>query len=186
MKEEAVFGGGCFWCIEAIFQELIGVEEVISGYAGGTITNPTYEQVCTGETGHAEVIKIIFNPEEITYKELLEMFFKNHDPTALNRQGGDIGTQYRSVIFYYNIEQKEIAEFVIDNITKQGIWKEKIVTELSPLKDFYKAEEYHQNYFLKNPTQGYCKVIIEPKVSKFRKKNSDKIEECEIETITTN
>ena len=180
MKEEAVFGGGCFWCIEAIFQDLKGVEEVISGYTGGTVANPTYEQVCTGETGHAEVIKITFNPTEITYKELLEVFFSNHDPTTLNRQGADIGTQYRSAVFYSNEEQKKSAKDVIEDINKQGIWKNKIVTELSRLKEFYEAEEYHQNYFLRNPTQGYCKVVIEPKVLKFKEKNADKLKSAKL------
>ena len=180
MKEKAVFGGGCFWCMEAIFQDLIGVEEVISGYTGGTVANPTYEQVCTGETGHAEVIRITFIPEKITYKELLEVFFTNHDPTTLNRQGGDVGTQYRSAIFYSNKEQKETAEKIIEDITKQGIWKDKIVTEISPLDEFYEAEEYHQNYFLRNPTQGYCKVVIEPKVLKFKEKNSSKLKSVKL------
>ena len=180
MKEKAVFGGGCFWCMEAIFQDLIGIEEVTSGYTGGTVANPTYEQVCTGETGHAEVIKITFNPEKITYKELLKIFFTNHDPTTLNRQGGDVGTQYRSAIFHSNKDQKETAEKIIEDITKQGIWKDKIVTEISPLNEFYEAEEYHQNYFLRNPTQGYCKVVIEPKVLKFKEKNSSKLKSVKL------
>ncbi len=180
MKEEAIFGGGCFWCMEAIFQELSGVEKVTSGYTGGTVENPTYEQVSTGETGHAEVIKITFNPETVSYKELMEIFFANHDPTTLNRQGGDVGTQYRSEIFYSNDKQKETAAKVIEDITNQGIWKDKIVTEITPLGAFYEAEEYHQNYFLRNPTQGYCKVVIEPKVLKFKERNSDKLKNVKL------
>jgi len=180
MKEEAIIGGGCFWCLEAIFQEHTGVEEVTSGYAGGSVKNPTYEKVSSGETGHAEVIKISFNPEKISYKELLEIFFTNHDPTTLNRQGGDVGTQYRSVILHSDEEQRETAEKVIEDISKQGIWDGKIVTEIVPLKEFYEAEEYHQNYFLNNPTQGYCKVVIEPKVLKFKEQNTSKLKNVKL------
>ena len=180
MIEKAIFGGGCFWCMEAIFQELTGVEEVTSGYTGGTVENPTYEQVCSGNTGHAEVIKISFNPEEISYEELLETFFTNHDPTTLNSQGGDVGPLYRSVVFYSNEEQRETAEKVIEDISKQGIWDGKIVTEMAQLKEFYEAEEYDQNYFLNNPTQGYCKVVIEPKVLKFKEKSTSKLKNVKL------
>lgn len=167
--EIATFGGGCFWCLEAIFYELLGVEKVESGYSGGTLPNPSYQEVCNGTTGHAEVVQITFDPRIISFKELLEVFFTFHDPTTLNSQGADVGTQYRSVIFYHTPEQKEIAKEVIANIEAAKIWDAPIVTEITPFKAFYPAENYHQEYFLHNPGQPYCRVVIEPKVSKFRK-----------------
>lgn len=167
--EVVTLGGGCFWCIEAVFSELKGVQSAISGYSGGKTENPTYEQVCSGRTGHAEVVQITFNPEIISFKDILEVFFTVHDPTTLNRQGNDAGTQYRSAIFYHSEEQKKIAEDLIQNLDKARKWKNKIVTELKPIDKFYVAEAYHQNYFKINPTQNYCKFVIEPKVSKFKK-----------------
>ncbi len=167
-KQVATLGGGCFWCTEAVFDELKGVERVESGYAGGTVPNPTYRQVCTGTTGHAEVVQITFDPKVISFKQLLEVFFTVHDPTTLNRQGADVGTQYRSVIFYHDDEQKHIAEQVIREIEAAKIWDAPIVTELAPAKEFYTAEDYHQEYFQTNPNQPYCRVVIAPKVAKFR------------------
>jgi peptide-methionine (S)-S-oxide reductase len=167
--ENATLGGGCFWCLEAVFEQLRGVEKVESGYAGGTVPNPTYKQVCTGATGHAEVVQITFDPQAITFKELLEVFFTIHDPTTLNRQGADVGTQYRSAIFYHSPEQRQTAEQVIQAIQAAKIWDDPIVTEVTPLTDFYKAEDYHQEYFRHNPNQGYCRAVIAPKVAKFRK-----------------
>lgn len=172
-REIATVGGGCFWCIEAVFKELKGVSEVYSGYSGGENPNPTYKEVCTGTTGHAEVVQITFENEIVTFKELLEVFFTIHDPTTLNAQGADVGTQYRSVIFYHDEKQKEIASEVIREFNK--IYDNKIVTEVSPLSEFFKAEEYHQDYFNLNPMQGYCQVVIAPKVAKFRDKFSDKL-----------
>ena len=165
--EVATLAGGCFWCIEAVFQGLRGVETVVSGYAGGDAANPSYEQVCAGSTGHAEVVQITFDPDEISFKELLEVFFTIHDPTTLNRQGGDVGTQYRSAIYHHSPEQREIAEETITGLA--SIWDDPIVTELNELVNFYSAEDYHQNYFLKNPSQGYCTAVIAPKVAKARK-----------------
>ncbi len=169
-SEEAVLGGGCFWCFDAIFSKLRGVEKVESGYSGGTAPDPTYEDVCTGETGHAENVKITFNPKVITYKQLIEIFFTVHDPTTPNRQGADVGSQYRSVIFYRDQSQKATAESVMREVEAEGIWGAPIVTELKPLVAFYKAEDYHQDFYEKNPRQGYCMVVIAPKVLKFRKK----------------
>jgi len=166
--EVATLGGGCFWCTEAVFSGLKGVVKVEPGYSGGTIANPSYEQVCMGRTGHAEVAQVTFNPEVISYKEILEVFFTVHDPTTLNRQGADVGTQYRSVIFYHNSEQRVVAEHVIKGITAAGIWDAPIVTQVEPLKAFYKAEDYHQKYFENNPRQQYCQIVIAPKVRKFR------------------
>ncbi len=165
----ATLGGGCFWCLEAVYQELMGVEKVESGYAGGSVPNPTYRQVCTGTTGHAEVVQITFDPSVISFRELLQVFFTIHDPTTLNRQGADVGPQYRSVIFYHDEEQKRIAQEVMAEIEAAGIWPDPIVTELAPYTAFYRAEEYHQNYFRNNPAQPYCQVVIAPKVAKFRK-----------------
>ncbi len=176
----AYLAGGCFWCFEAIFQNLQGVEEVTSGYSGGNVKNPTYEQVCSGKTGHAEVIKIEYDTSLITYKELLEVFFTTHDPTTLNRQGNDVGTQYRSVIFYQTQDQKIAAEQMKSEIENKKIWDNTIVTEISPLREFYEAEEFHQEYFLNNPTQSYCNVVIEPKVSKFRKQYSEKLKKVNL------
>jgi len=168
-REITTLAGGCFWCLEAIFKELRGVDKVVSGYSGGIVPNPLYQEVCTGTTGHAEAIQIIFDPQIITFKELLEVFLTIHDPTTLNRQGADMGTQYRSVIFYHKPEQKEIAKEVIAKIEVANIWDTPIVTEITQFKAFYPAEKYHQDYFLHNPDQPYCRVVIEPKVAKFRK-----------------
>jgi peptide-methionine (S)-S-oxide reductase len=168
--EIVTLGGGCFWCLEAVFEQLEGVKSVKSGYAGGTMPNPSYEQVCTGSTGHAEVVQITFDPEKITYQELLEIFFTIHDPTTLNRQGGDVGTQYRSVIFYHKPEQEKVAKEVIEKLEAAGIWENPIVTELEEYKDFYPAEEYHQEYYRRNRAQPYCQAVITPKLAKFKKK----------------
>lgn len=167
--ETATLGSGCFWCTEAVFQQLKGVSSVVSGYSGGHIDNPSYEQVSTGRTGHAEVCQIQFDPDQISYEALLEVFFDTHDPTTLNRQGNDIGTQYRSVIFYHSEKQRETAERVKLELDKSGTWKNPIVTEIVPFKKFYPAEDYHQNYYRNNPNQGYCRVVIAPKLSKFQK-----------------
>jgi peptide-methionine (S)-S-oxide reductase len=173
--ETATLAGGCFWCLEAVYEQLKGVERVESGYTGGATENPTYKQVCTGATGHAEVVQITFNPEEISFRELLEVFFTIHDPTQLNRQGADIGTQYRSAIFYHTPEQREIAEQVINELNAARIWDKPIVTELAPFTKFYKAEDYHQEYFRNNPYQPYCMAIVAPKVAKFRQKFLEKL-----------
>ncbi|MDG6905576.1 MAG: peptide-methionine (S)-S-oxide reductase MsrA [Nitrososphaerota archaeon] len=173
--ELATLGGGCFWCTEAVFSELKGIEKVESGYSGGTVSNPTYEQVCTGDTGHAETVQISFDPGTISYREILDVFFSVHDPTTLNRQGADIGTQYRSVIFYHTPEQKRVAEEVMKQVGDSGIWGKPIVTQLVPFAAFYKAEDYHQRYFENNPNQGYCRVVIAPKVAKFRKHYLEKL-----------
>jgi peptide-methionine (S)-S-oxide reductase len=174
-QEVATLGGGCFWCTEAVFSDLKGVVKVESGYSGGTVANPSYEQVCTGRTGHAEAAQITFDPEVISYKEILEIFFTVHDPTTLNRQGADVGTQYRSAIFYHNSEQRAVAENVIKEITAAGIWDAPIVTQVEPLKAFYKAEDYHQKYFENNPRQQYCQIVIAPKVRKFREHYRDRL-----------
>jgi len=166
---KATFGSGCFWCTEAIFDRVEGVKSVTSGYAGGSVANPTYKQVCTGSTGHAEVIQLTYNPNEISYDELLEIFWKTHDPTTLNRQGADVGTQYRSVIFYHNDEQKKKAEKYKEELDKAGIWKDPIVTQIVPFTNFYEAEDYHQEYYENNPNQSYCSLVITPKVEKFEK-----------------
>jgi peptide-methionine (S)-S-oxide reductase len=167
-REVATLGGGCFWCLEAVFTELAGVERVESGYAGGTVPNPTYEEVCSGRTAHAEVVQVTFDPSVLSFKDLLRVFFTIHDPTTLNRQGADVGTNYRSVIFYQNDQQRSEAEEVIREITEARLWKAPIVTQVEPLKAFYKAEEYHQEYFKNNPYQPYCQIVIAPKVRKFR------------------
>lgn len=163
----ATLGGGCFWCLEAVFQELRGVQHVESGYTGGQIADPTYEQVCNGNTGHAEVVQISFDSGVTSYREILEIFFTIHDPTTLNRQGNDSGTQYRSVIYFHTPAQQDLAKHVIAEMA--NVWDAPIVTELSPLETYYKAEDYHQNYFRQNPLQGYCAFVVEPKVAKFRK-----------------
>lgn len=173
----ATFGGGCFWCTESVFKQLKGVKQVVSGYAGGTIEYPTYQQVCTGKTGHAEVIQVTFDPETISYRELLEVFFATHDPTTLNRQGNDVGTQYRSVIFYHNEEQKGIAEQLIKEYDLSGIFPNPIVTTLEPFTVFFKAEDYHQNYFERNPYQAYCRAVIPPKLKKLRTHFRGKLKE---------
>ena len=168
-KELATLGGGCFWCLEAVYLELKGVDQVVSGYAGGTVPAPTYYEICEGSTGHAEVVQLTFDPRAISFKDILQIFFTIHDPTTLNRQGADIGTQYRSVIFYHNQEQKMIAEQAIEEITAARIWDAPIVTEVSPLPEFYRAEDYHQDYFQNNMFQPYCQYVIMPKVAKLRK-----------------
>lgn len=172
----ATFGGGCFWCTEAIFQQLKGVESVASGYSGGDVRNPTYREVCNGTTGHAEAIEIKFDPAVISYEQLLQVFFTTHDPTTLNRQGADVGTQYRSMIFYHDEAQKEMAEKVKREFAPT-IWDDPIVTEITPYSEFYTAEGYHQNYFNDNSEQGYCRIVINPKVQKFRKQYADWLKE---------
>jgi peptide-methionine (S)-S-oxide reductase len=173
--EIATLGGGCFWCLEAIYDQLKGVHDVVSGYSGGHIENPSYKAVCSGTTGHAEVVQITFDPEVVSFNDLLGIFFTIHDPTTLNRQGADVGTQYRSVIFYHSPEQGEIAEKIIHDLEQQGLWSRAIVTDVTPFEIFYPAEDYHQEYYQRNPNQGYCQVIIEPKVAKFRKEYFDKL-----------
>jgi len=168
-NEVATLAGGCFWCLEAVFDDLKGVEDVVSGYSGGKFPNPTYQQVCTGATGHAEVIQVTFDPARISYKDILEVFFTIHDPTTLNRQGGDVGTQYRSAIFFHSPEQKATAEQVIQKLTAARLWARPIVTEIQPFTKFYPAEDYHQEYFANNARQPYCQIVIAPKVAKFRK-----------------
>lgn len=175
MSEIATFGGGCFWCLDAAFRQLRGVERVVSGYAGGKRPNPSYEQVCSGATGHAEVIQITFDPDVIPYRDLLGVLFTIHDPTTLNRQGNDIGTQYRSVIFYHTVEQMNAAREVIAELSAEKVWDDAIVTEIAPFTEFYPAEGYHQDYFSKNPNQAYCAAIVAPKVSKVRKEYFDRL-----------
>lgn len=174
-REIATLGAGCFWCVEAVFQSLDGVISVESGYSGGSTKNPSYREVCGGRTGHAEVVHIVFDPEIISFAELLEVFWRTHDPTTLNRQGADVGTQYRSVIFYHTPEQKAIAEKSKKDANAAGLWPNPIVTEIAPFTRFYKAEEYHQNYYRDNPNQPYCRVVIDPKISKLRKQFADKL-----------
>ncbi|HAH57590.1 MAG TPA: peptide-methionine (S)-S-oxide reductase [Bacteroidales bacterium] len=172
--DTATFGSGCFWCTEAIFQELNGVISVESGYSGGKRANPTYDQVSSGASGHAEVTQIVYEPEKISFEDLLEVFWKTHDPTTLNRQGADVGTQYRSIIFYHNAKQKELAEKYKAELDSSGAWDNPIVTEISPYTAFYKAENYHQNYYNNNPNAAYCTFVIGPKLEKFRKVFKDK------------
>jgi len=167
--QTATLAGGCFWCLEAVYDEIKGVHSVESGYAGGHMDNPTYRAVCNGDTGHAEVIQVHFDPNVVSYRDLLNVFFAIHDPTTLNRQGADVGTQYRSAIFYHDEEQKKIAEDLIKNLNAQNIWDKPIVTEVAPLDNFYMAEDYHQEYYARNPYQPYCMAVVAPKVSKFRK-----------------
>ena len=174
--EIATLGGGCFWCLEAVYEQLRGVEGVVSGYAGGMAENPTYEQVSLGTTGHAEVVQVTFDPQVITYREVLEVFFDIHDPTTLNRQGADVGTQYRSVILYHDARQKVIAEELIQELNRAGTWPKPIVTEVVPLEAFHGAEAYHQEYFRRNPRQPYCRAVISPKVAKFRKRHSFRLQ----------
>ncbi len=173
--ETAVLGGGCFWCMEAVFEELKGVTKVVDGYAGGTVADPSYKQVCTGDTGHAEAVKVTFDPSVISYGELLTVFFSVHDPTSLNRQGADEGTQYRSVIFTQNDAQRKTAEEIIKELTEKKVYDRPIVTQVVPLPAFYPAEDYHQDYFAKNPDQAYCQVVISPKVRKFRQEYHDRL-----------
>ena len=167
--ELATLAGGCFWCLEAVYVELRGVEKVVSGYAGGHVKTPTYREVCSGATGHAEVVQVTFDPAVVSFGDILRIFFTIHDPTTLNRQGNDVGTQYRSAIFYHDETQKQVAVEVIDEVTKQRMWPNPIVTEVAPLDTFYPAEAYHQDYFANNPMQPYCQVVVAPKVAKFRK-----------------
>jgi len=171
----ATFAGGCFWCIEAPFEELRGVHEVVSGYTGGHVENPTYEQVCSGNTGHAEAVRVTYDPDEVTYGDLLEVFFTVHDPTQLNRQGPDVGSQYRSAIFYHDGEQRRQAEAFVEELESSGAYDDGIVTEIAPLEEWYEAEAYHQNYFEKNPNQAYCRMHIPPKLEKVREKFADKL-----------
>ena len=176
--EQATLAGGCFWCLEAVFEQLRGVERVESGYAGGTVTNPSYEAVCSGDTGHAEVVRLTFDPAQISFRDLLDVFFTIHDPTTLNRQGADVGTQYRSAIFYHSEDQREAAEEVVRELSRQQIWDAPIVTEIAPLREFFPAERYHQEYYRRNPRQPYCQVVIAPKVAKARSKFLAKLKEA--------
>ena len=173
--EEATFGSGCFWCTEAVFQNLRGVEAVLPGYSGGSVSNPSYREVCTGSTGHAEVLRVRFDPDIISYDRLLEVFFQTHDPTTLNRQGGDVGPQYRSAIFYHNTEQKQQAEYLKQSVEKSGAFNQPIVTEITEFTNFYQAGDYHQNYFKLNGTQPYCQMVVRPKVEKFKKIFAEKL-----------
>ncbi len=174
-KEVATLGGGCFWCVEAVYNQLIGVHSAISGYMGGHVDNPTYQQVCNKTTGHAEVVNVTFDNDVISFQDVLNIFFTVHDPTTLNRQGNDVGPQYRSGIWYHNDEQKRIAEETIKRVDNEGLYPNKIVTEVTPASTFWVAEDYHQNYFSNNPTQGYCAFVIAPKVAKFRKQYFDRL-----------
>jgi peptide-methionine (S)-S-oxide reductase len=174
-QEVATLAGGCFWCLEAVYDLLKGVEHVESGYMGGDVANPSYKQICTGTTNHAEVVQITFDPQQISYRDLLDIFFTIHDPTTLNRQGNDVGTQYRSAIFYHSPEQEATAREVIEQVENSGIWGRALVTQLEPISEFYIAEEYHQEYFVNNPGNPYCQVIVAPKVAKARSKFFDKL-----------
>lgn len=176
-KEIATLGGGCFWCLEAVYEQLKGIATVKSGYMGGASDNPTYEQVCSGKSGHAEVVQLTFDPSLITFEEILEVFFTIHDPTTLNRQGNDIGSQYRSVIFHHSPKQKQIAEQVITTLESEKIWNRPIITEVSPARIFYCAEDYHQNYFKLHANQSYCQIVVAPKVAKARAKFLDKLKQ---------
>ena len=173
--ETATLAAGCFWCVEAVFDDLRGVEDVVSGYSGGHADNPNYQQVCSGTTGHAEVIQVRFDPSEVSFREILQVFFTVHDPTTMNRQGNDVGTQYRSAIFYHSDEQKRVAEEVIREIADAGIYDDPIVTEIVPFDKFWPAENYHQEYFSNNPNQPYCTAVVAPKVAKFRKNFVDRL-----------
>jgi peptide-methionine (S)-S-oxide reductase len=174
-SETATFGAGCFWCVEAQFQMLDGVESVVSGFSGGTVKNPSYKEVCNGTTGHAEVCQIVYDKSKLSYADMLEAFWKSHDPTQLNRQGNDMGTQYRSVIFYHNEEQKRLAEEYKKKLNESGAYNDPVVTEISPYTVFYKADDYHQNYFNENGDVPYCRFVVQPKVDKFRKVFADKL-----------
>lgn len=175
INEEITLGGGCFWCLDAVYREIRGVEKVLSGYSGGSVPNPTYEEVCTGSTGHVEVVQITFNPRIITAEKLFQIFFVIHDPTTLNRQGADVGTQYRSIIFYRNQKQKDVIDKVIGELKEDKVYKKPIVTEVVPFQSFYAAEDYHQDYYSQNREQGYCRVIINPKLEKFKKTFRDNL-----------
>lgn len=174
-QEVATLAGGCFWCLDAVFRGLKGIEQVVSGYAGGTVANPSYEAVCTGRTGHAEVVQVTFDPAVLSYRDLVEVFFGIHDPTTLNRQGADVGTQYRSAIYYHSPEQERTARAVIAELERDQVFDSPIVTEVAPFTVFYPAEEYHQDYFRRNPGQGYCRAVIAPKVAKFRKEHLERL-----------
>jgi len=174
-REVATLGGGCFWCLEPIFDDLIGVERVVPGYSGGMVPHPSYDQVCTGTTGHAEVVQVTFDPRAVSFREILEVFFAIHDPTTPNQQGADVGPQYRSVIFHHSKEQKEIAEGLIRELEAGKTWDAPIVTKVEPFTAFYRAEDYHEEYFKKNPEKAYCRVVIAPKVAKFRKQYQSKL-----------
>lgn len=174
-SEQATLGGGCFWCLEACYQQLKGVQKVVSGYAGGHVPNPTYEQICGKKTGHAEVVQITYDPSQVSFKELLEVFFTIHDPTTPNRQGNDVGPQYRSIIMYHDEGQKQVAQEVMDEVTKEQWYPQPLVSEVVPLDVFYDAEQYHQNYYNDNPYQGYCMMVVAPKVRKFRAKFLQKL-----------
>jgi len=174
-RETATLAGGCFWCLEAVFLELHGVERVVSGYTGGAVENPSYREVCSGTTGHAEAVQVSFDAEKISYKDILEIFFTIHDPTTLNRQGADVGTQYRSAIFYHSNEQKKDAEDVIQGLERSRIWENPIVTEVTPFQIFYPAEDYHRDYYAQRSEEPYCRLVIEPKVAKLRKRFTDKL-----------
>jgi peptide-methionine (S)-S-oxide reductase len=176
-SETATLAGGCFWCLEAVFEQLRGVERVKSGYSGGHVANPSYREVCTGRTGHAEAVEVEFDPEEVSYRELLEVFFAIHDPTQLNRQGPDVGTQYRSAIYYQTEDQKETADRLIAELSEEGLFDDPIVTEVSPLEAFYPAEDYHDEYYRRNAGQPYCQAVISPKLAKFRRKFSQRLKE---------
>ena len=176
-REIATLAGGCFWCVEAVFQDLRGVESVVSGYTGGMVSNPSYQQICTGRTGHAEATQITFNPDEISYADLLYIFWRTHDPTTLNRQGADVGTQYRSAIFYHSEAQRQIAEQSRAETDASGLWPDPIVTEIAPASAFYPAEGYHQNYYKNNQNQPYCRVVIDPKVRKMRKMFGERLKQ---------
>ena len=175
IRETATLAGGCFWCLEAAYQQLAGVERVQSGYIGGTVPHPTYEQVCSGTTGHAEAVQIEYDPEVISYRDLLDVFFTIHDPTQLNRQGNDVGTQYRSAIFYHSDDQQATAAAALADVEAAGLWDGPVVTELAPLAEFYPAEQYHDDYFRRNPRQPYCQVVVAPKVAKVRSRFFDKL-----------
>ena len=174
-REVATLGGGCFWCLDAVYRDVRGVESVVSGYAGGQTPRPTYEQVCTGRTGHAEVVQVTFDPAVVSFRQILEVFFTIHDPTTLNRQGADVGTQYRSAIFYHDEEQRRVAQEVIAKLEARHLWDDPVVTEVTPLDTFYVAEDYHQGYYRNNAYQPYCQVVIAPKVAKFRKQYLDQL-----------
>jgi peptide-methionine (S)-S-oxide reductase len=176
-REIATLAGGCFWCLEAVFDKVEGMENVVSGYSGGTTVNPSYREVCTGSTGHAEAVQLTFDPDKISFQQILHIFFAMHDPTTLNRQGNDVGTQYRSAIFYHNEEQKATAEQVIQELNAAHVWKSPIVTEVIPFEAFYPAEDYHQEYFSRNPAQPYCRIVVAPKLDKFIKQFSEKLKE---------
>ncbi|MCD2205282.1 peptide-methionine (S)-S-oxide reductase MsrA [Halobacterium sp. KA-6] len=176
MTETATFGGGCFWCVEAAFEQLAGVEDVTSGYAGGQVEDPTYREVCNGTTGHAEVVQVEYDADELAYEDLLEVFFKVHDPTTLNRQGPDVGEQYRSIILYHDDEQRDLAEAFVADLEAADAYEDPIVTEIEPLETFYRAEDKHQNYFEKHPNQAYCSVNVAPKVAKVREQFADRVQ----------